>query len=264
MITPLVRLPAPTDARNGALTQFGLLADAVDSLSDRAFRKPTRLGTWTVRELVAHLASNVDAVSRGLARDEPDGEVVGVLAYLSSMRDYAPAVAERAVELSHRVSPATLKQRLRDALATATEDLVGTSLTRVVGVRLGSVRLGDFLVTRCVEGVVHGLDLRAATGVPATPDPTALAVVVKTFTALLVTTAPGRSVEVRIPGHVAIQVGDGPRHTRGTPPNIVEADPETFVEVCAGRLAWADAVDSGRIVASGLRADLSPYLPLIG
>jgi hypothetical protein len=54
----------------------------------------------------------------------------------------------------------------------------------------------------------------------------------------------------------------GPRHTRGTPPNVVETDPATWILLATGRLAWADAVADGRVRASGPRADLSEYLPL--
>jgi hypothetical protein len=74
--------------------------------------------------------------------------------------------------------------------------------------------------------------------------------------------APGRSVEVRVPPFGAVQCVPGPRHTRGTPPNVVETDPLTFLLVATGRLAWTDAVASGRISASGIRTDLSEYLPL--
>jgi hypothetical protein len=74
--------------------------------------------------------------------------------------------------------------------------------------------------------------------------------------------APGRSVEVRIPPFGAIQCVPGPRHTRGTPPNVVEMDALTWLLVATGRLAWTDAVASGRISASGIRTDLSEYLPL--
>jgi hypothetical protein len=74
--------------------------------------------------------------------------------------------------------------------------------------------------------------------------------------------APGRSVEVRVPPFGAVQCVPGPRHTRGTPPNVVETDPLTWLLVATGRLAWTDAVASGRISASGIRTDLSEYLPL--
>ena len=73
---------------------------------------------------------------------------------------------------------------------------------------------------------------------------------------------PGRSVEVRIPPYSAIQVIEGIRHTRGTPPNVIEMDGPTWLAVSTGRLQWAAAVGAGRIRASGTRADLSGYLPL--
>jgi hypothetical protein len=73
--------------------------------------------------------------------------------------------------------------------------------------------------------------------------------------------APGRTVEVRVPPFGAIQCIEGPRHTRGTPPNVVETDPTTFVLLATGSLDWSDAVRDGRVHASGVRADLSPYLP---
>ncbi|MGH8970786.1 MAG: sterol carrier family protein [Actinomycetes bacterium] len=79
----------------------------------------------------------------------------------------------------------------------------------------------------------------------------------------LAAAAPGRSVEVRVPPYGAVQCVEGPRHTRGTPPNVVETDPLTWLAVATGRTGWADAVAAGRVDASGERADLSPYLPLV-
>lgn len=74
--------------------------------------------------------------------------------------------------------------------------------------------------------------------------------------------APGKSVEVRIPPYAAVQCVDGPRHTRGTPPNLIEMDAATWIRLAAGRLTWAAAVADGRVRASGARADLSTLLPL--
>jgi Bacterial SCP ortholog len=85
---------------------------------------------------------------------------------------------------------------------------------------------------------------------------------VRVLLAELAQRAPGRSVEVRVPPFGAVQCVPGPRHTRGTPPNVVETDALTWVLVATGRLGWNDAVASGRISASGIRTDLSEYLPL--
>ena len=80
---------------------------------------------------------------------------------------------------------------------------------------------------------------------------------------LLATQAPGRAVEVRVPPYAAVQCIEGPRHTRGTPPNLVEMDPVTWVRLAAGQAEWADAVASGAVRASGVRADLTAFLPLL-
>ena len=74
--------------------------------------------------------------------------------------------------------------------------------------------------------------------------------------------APGRSVEVRVPPVAAVQCVAGPRHTRGTPPNVVETDPLTWFRLATGRVGWDDAVRTGAVRASGPRADLGQYLPL--
>ena len=74
--------------------------------------------------------------------------------------------------------------------------------------------------------------------------------------------APGNSVEVRVPPSGAVQAVAGPRHTRGTPPNVVETDPDTWLGLVTGTVAWADAVTDGRVRASGERSDLSHLLPL--
>ena len=94
------------------------------------------------------------------------------------------------------------------------------------------------------------------------PDRTALRDAVRILLTALRTRAPGRTVEVRVPPYGAIQCVEGPRHTRGTPPNVIEADPVAFVLLATGRLAWAEAVRDGRVTASGNRADLTAYLPL--
>lgn len=74
--------------------------------------------------------------------------------------------------------------------------------------------------------------------------------------------APGHAVEVRVPPDGAVQAVAGPRHTRGTPPSVVETDPATWLGLVTGRLTWADAVADGRVDASGERADLGTFLPL--
>jgi uncharacterized SCP-like protein len=86
---------------------------------------------------------------------------------------------------------------------------------------------------------------------------------VKHFLALLAERAPGASVEVRVPPYAAVQAVAGVRHTRGTPPAVVELDADTWIALATGTLSWAAAESDGRVRASGERADLSPLLPLL-
>jgi hypothetical protein len=85
---------------------------------------------------------------------------------------------------------------------------------------------------------------------------------VKHFLAVLAERAPGASVEVRVPPYAAVQAVAGVRHTRGTPPAVVELDAETWIGLASGSLSWADAERQGLVAASGERADLSSLLPL--
>ena len=86
---------------------------------------------------------------------------------------------------------------------------------------------------------------------------------VKHYLAVLEERAPGRSVEVRVPPYAAVQVVPGVRHTRGTPPAVIETDAETWLALATGRTTWHEAVDAGTVRASGERTDLSAYLPLV-
>ncbi len=79
---------------------------------------------------------------------------------------------------------------------------------------------------------------------------------------VLAEAAEGNTVEVRVPPYGAVQAIEGPRHTRGTPPNVIEMDAATWLALATGGLAWAEAVASGAVHASGQRADLTAYLPL--
>lgn len=103
-------------------------------------------------------------------------------------------------------------------------------------------------LARFRDGGREGADLRLLT---------------KHLLALLVASAPGGAVEVRVPPYAVAQCVEGTRHTRGTPPAVVETDPATWVALAVGDLGWDDAVDSGRVVASGERSDLALLLPVV-
>ena len=85
---------------------------------------------------------------------------------------------------------------------------------------------------------------------------------VKATLAELVQKSPGRAIEVRIPPYAAVQCGEGPTHTRGTPPNVIEMDAATWLDLAYGRTTWDAAMNTGAINASGVRADLTALLPI--
>jgi hypothetical protein len=113
-------------------------------------------------------------------------------------------------------------------------------------------------VRAAVEAVLPWL-----AGAAEQPERPVLAAAVRLSLRTLEQVAPGRSVEVRVPPFAAVQCVAGPRHTRGTPPNVVETDPRTWLELAVGRLGWAEAVRDARVTASGSRADLSTLLPVL-
>ena len=76
--------------------------------------------------------------------------------------------------------------------------------------------------------------------------------------------APGHAVELRIPPYSAIQCVEGPKHTRGTPPNVVEMSAEVLFEIAGGKINWQDAISDGRISASGERSDISALFQQLG
>lgn len=90
-----------------------------------------------------------------------------------------------------------------------------------------------------------------------------LATAVRYSLQVLAERVPGNTVEVRVPPFGAVQCIEGPAHTRGTPPNVVETDAATWLALATGSQSWADAVGAGRVSASGQRADLSAHLPVI-
>jgi hypothetical protein len=119
-------------------------------------------------------------------------------------------------------------------------------------------------VARTVDDPGAVAQAAAAVDAGADPDRAVLRRATLHLLGALASAAPGRSVEVRVPPFGAVQCVAGTRHTRGTPPNVVETDPLTWLRLATGRLTWTSAVAEGLVTASGTRADLSPYLPVQG
>ncbi|MEU9856455.1 sterol carrier family protein [Streptomyces sp. NPDC047974] len=250
----------PARTRAAVSAQFGHVRDAVLALPPDALDGPTRLGTWTVRELAAHLTMALDAVVRGLAAPEPAGRGLALLDWPLATATGAAGIDEDVRALDAADLPG-LYARVAEDFAGA---LAGADGERLLPTRFGAMTLDDYLVTRTVELVVHTDDLAAATGTEIPYDRQALAACTRLLADALAAKAPGGAVEVRIPPYAVVQCVEGPRHTRGTPPNVVETDPLTWIRLATGRTDWAAERDAARIAASGERADLAGLLPVMG
>lgn len=219
----------------------------------------TALPGWDLNTLVGHLVGSRDGLSAHLAVPA----AAPATAAAQYVRAYAPAaedIGAASAAVAAGKDPAALLDRLRAPI-----DVPDLADTAVVAGPRGPITALDFARTRVLDLVVHCDDLsRSLPDRPPVPllRP-ALATTVRTLAELLAGQAPGRSVEVRVPPFVAVQAVPGPRHTRGTPPNVVETDPLTWLRIATGRLAFADAVAAGGVRASGTRADLTDYLPVL-
>lgn len=110
---------------------------------------------------------------------------------------------------------------------------------------------------------IKSTDGLAALAAVASGDEASMATACRFLLEELAERAPGNSVEVRVPPYGATQCIEGPRHTRGTPPNTVEMQPEVWLALATGKLSWQQALAEAKVLASGVRADLSEVLPLI-
>lgn len=250
------------------LEQSRAVSDWLRSRPTADFERPSVLPGWTVRRLTGHLVMFHEAMPAVLAqatrqRPHPIADYV---------QHYRPN-AEQITALTEAATGADSGPGLLDRLDAAIESLtVATgpdrTLPTVVVAPRGPLTAEDFLATRIIEVVVHADDLSRSLpdAEPVTLHRGALARCSRALVGILADRHPGRSVEVRIPPYAAVQcaIGDpGPTHTRGTPPNVVETDAVTFLRLATGRTPWPAAVATGKIHASGLRADLTTVLPLL-
>jgi uncharacterized protein (TIGR03083 family) len=257
-----IRSYDPAKIRSAVLAQLGNVRQAVGTLTPEQLAAPTRLGGWTVRELVAHIGMAVTAVHRSLDLPEPARQDAVLLdwpfatvASASAIDDFTRGLTERHPDLD---------TYLADAEEGLRERLDAHPPTRLLQTNAGALPLADYLVTRTVELVVHTDDLNAAVpGLDVPYDRQALAAATRLLADALAVKAPGGATEVRVPPYAVVQCVAGPRHTRGTPPNVVETDPLTWVRLATGRLDWKDAVADAKVSASGERADLGGLLPLM-
>ncbi|MFJ9926702.1 sterol carrier family protein [Streptomyces misionensis] len=252
----------PVRTRAAVLGQFEAVRDAVRRLDDAQLALPTRLDGWTVRELVVHIGMALTALHRAVALPEPATADAVLLDW-----PFATAANSAAIDAFTRDLTAEhpdLDAYLADIDGSLRALLAEQPGTRLLPTNAGVLRLDDYLVTRAVELVVHTDDLNAAVpGLDVPFDRQALAAATRLLADALAVKAPGGSTEVRVPPYAVVQCVEGPRHTRGTPPNVVETDPLTWVRLATGRLAWREALDEAKVSAGGERADIGALLPVM-
>lgn len=248
-------------ARAAFREQSALLRRYLQVVTAEQAERNSVLPDWDVRTLVGHLVLVHEAMSGDLHRPTK-ATPIAAHEYVQQYRGSAGELHDASVALTGAAGVDELVDRMNvaaDALATV---LTG-DLPAVVQAGRGPVRTLDYLTSRVVELVVHADDLTRSLPEPVPLARAAVALTVRSLAEFLVVRAPGRTVEVRIPPFVAVQAIAGPRHTRGTPPNVVETDPATWIRLATGRTDWSDAVAAGLVHASGQRGDLSEYLPLL-
>ena len=240
------------------LDQWALTREWCESVDD--WTAPSAVEGWTLRELVAHLglvADSIRAASEGESSDTP----LRLGDYIATYREGAGLIDAKTREWA---SGDGFLYSVDASAEQADRALAAVDGNPVVQARRGPIRWVDFLRTRCIELTVHTDDLvRSVDGAgPALSRP-CLQVSTRALADVLAWRAPGRSVEVRVPPFAAVQCVAGVGHKRGTPPAVVETDPVTFCRLASGRITWDAAAASGSLHQSGLRTDLTPYLPLL-
>ncbi|MDT0345045.1 sterol carrier family protein [Streptomyces litchfieldiae] len=256
----------PDRVRDALLAQVEFVRLAARELTEDQRTAASGLPGWDVHTLLAHVAGQMDALPRLLAEPAPPVTRAAV-----DLNDWAVSTAGVAGDLDERTraDAAAMPDPVAaiDAAAEELEAVLETAVREDVLLphRFGAMRALDFTVTRVVELTVHSDDLTRATGRPVRMDRHALATTVRVLADALAAKAPGASTEVRVPPFAAVQCLPGPRHTRGTPPNVVETDPVTWLRLATGRTTWAAVTATGRLRASGERVGaLAAELPVLG
>lgn len=282
--------PTARELVDSLASQWQLLITAVSRVDPSRWEEPSVLAGWRVADLAGHLLRSALAADR-LGAAPPGSVPLSVDAYVGQYPAAAADVAAATVAVTAHRGVQELTGLLRAAAAEQVEILAELA-ERPGAERLvvesppGPLRLPDHVATLLVEVVVHADDLARSVAVDLVAAPPAgtpsagpipvlvgmddavlhrpaLRTVCRTLTGVLADRYPGHAVEMRVPPFAAVQCVPGPRHTRGTPPNVVETDPVTWLRLATGRVGWAAATASGRVRASGDRSDLSGLLPLL-
>lgn len=259
----------PVDA---LVDQSQVLLEWLRQLPETDFARPSALPGWDVRTLVGHLLM-IELGAARLLRRRSSGPAVPMHEFVRRYRRDVTALEEATRAATGTKSGPELMAAMTDAVTELRPAFTGVAPGSFIETPRGAISVRDWVATRIIDVVVHADDLSRSLPElePVELRRSALGDACRALAEILAAQHPGRTVEVRVPPHAAVQCGSpgaavadaGPTHTRGTPPNVVECAPLTFLRLATGRLGWADAVADGLVLASGERADLSAALPVL-
>ncbi len=246
--------------------QSEVVVSWLEGLDEDDFARASVLPGWDVRTLVGHLLLTELGLVRVLRR-RSSGPAVPMFEYVRRYRRDVTMLEEATRAATGDRSGPELVAALAQAVADVPAAFAGAIPGNLVEAPRGAITIRDWVATRNIEVVVHADDLSRSLPhrEPIALARSAVGEASRALTDILAGQHPGRSVEVRVPPHAAVQCGlgdPGPTHTRGTPPNVVECGPLVFLRLATGRLSWFEAMADGAVRASGERADLSSVLPL--
>lgn len=253
---------------SAALIQQSQLAQEwLAELAEDEFGSPTSLPEWDIRTLTAHLVLVVRGLSN-ILRQPIDTKPIPVHQLVQRYRIEVDQISASTRDTAGARTGRELAADLAAAIDIVERELAQPGLPATVNTPRGPGTLADFLNTRVVEVVVHADDLNRSLPdrAPMKLERQPLAISCRTLAQILAAQNPGQTLEVRVPPFAAVQCGTGeggPTHTRGTPPNVVETDPLTFIRLATGRTSWDVERQAGSVRASGLRADLTAMLPVL-
>ncbi|MEO7260673.1 MAG: sterol carrier family protein [Jatrophihabitantaceae bacterium] len=252
------------DASEALFAQSALIRSWLAQLPYEAFGLPSVLPGWDVRLLTGHVLMVHRGLQRALQQSSDDAPLA-LHDYVARYRPDSEQIDAMTAETTADRTPDDLLTDIDLAVRDLRARLAEPLPKGVMMAPRGPIAAADYLDTRIIELLAHAEDLSRSLPdrAPIELDRGALKVAVRSLAGMLAAKYPGRSVEVRVPPFAAVQCIAGPRHTRGTPPNVVETDPVTFLLLATGRADWGQALAAGQVRASGNRADLSEQLPLL-
>lgn len=256
------------------LAQMQAVLQWLGPLTPQEFRHRNSADGWTVRHLIGHLLAAQDDLLAAISRPSTS-RTLSLNHYLRRRRARTSHPHGHAAEVCGTDRDEVLVEHLAAVVGELRIALDLLDAT-VVDEHRDPVRVVDLLRVELAHWVAHGEDLRDVLphrGSVATPR-RVMADAVRLFTDALAKEFPGRSIELRVPPFAAVQLGvphsgagsgpgQGPSHTRGTPPNVVEMNAQTLLRLAAGSGSWTGEKTAGNLSASGPHADLRTVWPLL-